>query len=77
MSVLPPVRLEATPPLVYSAVDYFGPWLIKKGRKEVKRYGVLFTCLSCRAVHFETANSLDSGMDLNIFRPGANWAPNF
>ena len=68
MSDLPPDRLEATPPFVYSAVDYFGPWLIKEGRKEVKRYGVLFTCLSCRAVPLETANSLDTDSFINALR---------
>lgn len=68
MSDLPSDRLEATPPFVYSAVDYFGPWLIREGRKELKRYGVLFTCLSCRAVHVETANSLDTDSFINALR---------
>ena len=39
MADLPSDRLEATPPFEYSAVDYFGPWLIKEGRKKLKRYG--------------------------------------
>ena len=69
MSDLPPDRLEATAPFVNSAVDYFGPWLIKEGRKEVKRYGVLFTCLSCRAIHLEIANSLDTSSFINALRP--------
>ena len=68
MSDLPPDRLEATAPFVYSAVDYFGPWLIKEGRKEVKHYGVLFTCLSCRAIHLEIANSLDTSSFINALR---------
>lgn len=45
MADLPSDHLEPTPPFTYSAVDYFGPWIIKEGRKELKRYGVLFTCL--------------------------------
>ena len=40
-------------------VDIFGPFLIKEGRKELKRYGALFICLSSRAVHIET--SLETG----------------
>ena len=31
----------------------FGTFLIKEGRKELKRYRALFTCLSSRAVHIE------------------------
>ena len=34
-------------------VDMFGTFLIKEGRKELKRYRALFTCLSSRAVHIE------------------------
>lgn len=34
--------------------------MIKEGRKERKRYGCLFTCLPSRAVHIETANSLET-----------------
>ncbi len=38
MADLPQSRLEDVPPFTYSAVDYFGPWYVKEGRKEVKRY---------------------------------------
>ena len=53
MSDLPEDRLEPTPPSTYCAVDYFGPFIIKDGMKELKRYGVLFTCMASRAVHIE------------------------
>ncbi|CAG2223319.1 unnamed protein product [Mytilus edulis] len=61
-------RLNPVPPFTYSGVDLFGPWYIKEGRKELKRYGVLFTCLSCRGVHIETANSLDTSSFINALR---------
>ena len=48
-------------------INYFGPWLIKDGRKEVKRYGVLFTCMVSRAVHVETANALTTDSFLNAY----------
>ena len=43
MANLPEDRLEPAPPFTFCAVDYFGPWYIKEGRRELKRYGVLFT----------------------------------
>jgi hypothetical protein len=68
MADLPADRLEPAPPFTYSAVDYFGPFYIKEGRRELKRYGVLFTCLNSRAIHIETANSLTTDSFLNAYR---------
>ena len=67
MADLPVDRLEPAPPFTFCAVDYFGPWNIKEGRKEVKRYGVLFTCMSSRAIHLESANSLDTSSFIDAF----------
>lgn len=68
MANLPADRVEPAPPFTYSAVDYFGPFYVREGRKHVKRYGLLFTCLSCRAVHIEVANSLDTSSFINALR---------
>ena len=68
MADLPIERMEPAPPFTYCAVDYFGPFHIKEGRKELKRYGVLFTCLACRAVHVETAASLSTDSFINALR---------
>ena len=56
------------PPFTNCAVYYFGPWLIKQGRKEVKRYGVLFTCMASRAIHLEVSNTLETDSFINALR---------
>ena len=68
MSDLPEDRLESTPPFTYCAVDFFGPFVIKERRKELKRYGVLFTCMTSRAIHIEIANSLETDLFINALR---------
>ena len=68
MAVLPPDRLEPAPPFASCAVDYFGPFIIKERRKELKRYGVLFTCMAWRAVHIEVAASLETDSFINALR---------
>ncbi|PFX24881.1 hypothetical protein AWC38_SpisGene10528 [Stylophora pistillata] len=68
MSDLPEDRLESTPPFTYCAVHYFGPFAVKNGHTELKRYGVLFTCLASRAIHLEIANSLETDSFLNALR---------
>lgn len=61
-------RLELVSLFIFSVVDYFGFWLIKEGRKEVKRYGVLFICMVLRVVYFESVNFLDTVFFINAFR---------
>ncbi len=47
----PPERMVTTPPFTYSGMDCFGPFYVKEGRRELKRYGLLFTCMCSQAVH--------------------------
>ena len=56
------------PAFIPVGVDYFGPIEIKRGRANVKRYGVLFTCLRIRAVHLKVAASLDTDSCINAIR---------
>ena len=41
-------------------MDLFGSFLVKDGRKEVKRYGALYACLSSRAIHIEVVHSMST-----------------
>lgn len=59
MSGLPKARLSPfTRPFSYVGIDYFGPFYVKVARHQEKRWGVLFTCLTIRAVHIEIAHTL-------------------
>ena len=60
MASLPSDRLCEEPPFTYCGVDLFEPFVTKEGRKELKRHGTLFTCLSSRAIHIETVFSLNT-----------------
>lgn len=61
MAELPAARLAShTRPFTFVGVDYFGPMFVTVGRSSVKRWGVLFTCLTIRAVHIEIAQSLNT-----------------
>lgn len=69
MSPLPPARLGAYQrPFTYVGVDYFGPIAVISGRKSLKRWGVLFTCLTVRAIHLEIAHTLSTDSFLMCLR---------
>lgn len=68
MADLPKERVEASAPFTYSGMDCFGPFLVKKARKEHKRYGLIFTCLYSRAVHLEMLEDLSTDAFINALR---------
>ncbi|XP_014679567.1 PREDICTED: uncharacterized protein LOC106819449 [Priapulus caudatus] len=68
MADLPPERGESgSPGFSCVGVDIFGPFYVKLGRLEVKRYGCLYTRLTVRAVHIEVLNSLETDAFLAVF----------
>ncbi|KAI4901564.1 hypothetical protein NFI96_009438, partial [Prochilodus magdalenae] len=69
MSDLPPERLRLLcPPFFSTGVDCFGPYLVKIGRRTEKRWGVVFKCLTTRAVHIELLSSMDADTFLLALR---------
>ena len=69
MADLPPARLQMfETPFSHTGVDYFGPFLIKQRRSEVKRYGCIFTCMTTRGVHLEVAPDMTTSTFINALR---------
>lgn len=61
MAPLPSCRTAVRQrPFSHCGLDYFGPMWVKIGRRREKRWGVLFTCLTTRAVALDLAHSLSS-----------------
>ncbi|XP_058509227.1 uncharacterized protein LOC131475275 [Solea solea] len=68
MADLPSERVDPSPPFTYCGMDCFGPFLTKHGRKVQKRYGLLFTCLCCRAIHIEMLDDMSTDAFINGLR---------
>jgi hypothetical protein len=68
MADLPAERCEpGRPAFSYVGVDLFGPFYVKCGRSEVKRYGCLYTCFTSRAIHIEVLKGLETDVFINGF----------
>ena len=61
---------------VKCGVDLFGPFVVKEGHKELKRYGTLFTCLSSWPIYIEAANSLSTDCFLMCLWRFIDWRGN-
>ena len=60
--------MEPAPPFTHCGMDVFGPFICKDGRKVQKRYGLIFCCLSSRAVHLELLDDMSTDCFINSFR---------
>ena len=75
MASLPSDRVtsESSFPFEVTGVDLFGPLYVttkaktrsQVTRTSIKRYGVLFTCMKCRAIHLEIALDLSTDSFIN------------
>ncbi|XP_034386287.1 uncharacterized protein LOC117729388 [Cyclopterus lumpus] len=73
MASLPADRLSTEPPFTNVGLDVFGPWSVSSrrtrgGYSHSKRWAVIFTCMSVRAVHIEVIESLDTSSFINALR---------
>ncbi|XP_035773863.1 uncharacterized protein LOC118456863 [Anopheles albimanus] len=70
MAPIPAARLAAYErPFTFTGIDYFGPFTVTMGRNRTeKRWGVLFTCLTIRAIHIEIAASLSTSACIMALR---------
>nr|XP_055074008.1 uncharacterized protein LOC129453697 [Misgurnus anguillicaudatus] len=69
MADLPPPRLRLFKPAFHSTgMDCFGPFSVKVGRRTEKRWGLLFKCMTTRAVHLEVLTSMDTDAFLMALR---------
>ncbi len=66
---LPSPRLRLFKPAFHSTgMDCFGPFLVKVRRRTEKRWGLLFKCMTTRAVHLEILTSMDRDAFLMALR---------
>ncbi|XP_036002193.1 uncharacterized protein LOC118565663 [Fundulus heteroclitus] len=73
MADLPADRLIPEPPFTSVGLDVFGPWTIvtrrtRGGCSQSKRWAVLFTCMSTRAVHIELIETMSTDSFINALR---------
>ena len=69
MADLPESRVQPHLPAFFDiGLDCFGPYFVKYGRAQVKRYGCVFTCFTTRAVHIEKLSTLSSDSLINSLR---------
>ncbi|XP_062566124.1 uncharacterized protein LOC134228483 [Saccostrea cucullata] len=73
MSDLPADRVTPGPPFSAIGVDVFGPWSIvarktRGGLSHSKRWAVLFSCLTSRAIHIEVIEEMSASSFINALR---------
>ncbi|XP_025754388.1 uncharacterized protein LOC106097728 isoform X2 [Oreochromis niloticus] len=73
MAELPEDRLSTDPAFTHVGLDVFGPWPVtvrktRGGQADAKRWAVIFTCMSTRAIHIEVIESMDTSSFINALR---------
>jgi hypothetical protein len=69
MGLLPEPRLAfGNKPFTHVGIDAFGPYQVLFKRSNLKRYGLIFTCLTFRAVHLEMLRDMTTNQVLMALR---------
>ncbi|XP_043471849.1 uncharacterized protein LOC122504708 [Leptopilina heterotoma] len=69
MADLPTARLGYRQrPFTHCGLDYFGPLIVKIGRRREKRWVARFTCLTTRAIHLEIVHSASTDSAIMAIR---------
>lgn len=69
MADIPASRLRINqPPFWSTGMDCFGPYMIKIGRRQEKRWGIIFKCLTTKCVHLDLLCSMDADSFLLALR---------
>ncbi|XP_057694376.1 uncharacterized protein LOC130917223 [Corythoichthys intestinalis] len=73
MADLPADRVTPEPPFTTVGLDVFGPWTIvtrrtRGGSARSKRWAVIFSCMTTRAVHIELIESMSTDSFINALR---------
>ena len=64
MAQLPIERVHESHAFAYVGIDFFGPLQAKAGKKTLKVYGVIFSCMATRAIHLELLDDMTTGQFL-------------
>lgn len=72
MGNLPKDRVTPSRPFTNCGIDYFGPLMIREGKRRnsryIKAYGAIFICFSTKAVHIELVTDLSTETFINALK---------
>ena len=71
MSELPLERIEPAAPFEFTALDLFGPYVVRdivKRKTKMKVWGVVFSCMASRAVHADIVEDLSTEGFLKVYQ---------
>uniref|UniRef100_A0A5S6QIK4 Integrase catalytic domain-containing protein n=1 Tax=Trichuris muris TaxID=70415 RepID=A0A5S6QIK4_TRIMR len=68
MAPLPEERVTMAHPFERTGVDFAGPLCIRRGRKVMKVYACIFTCMVIRAIHLELVQTMTADDFILAFR---------
>uniref|UniRef100_A0A5S6QMP9 Integrase catalytic domain-containing protein n=1 Tax=Trichuris muris TaxID=70415 RepID=A0A5S6QMP9_TRIMR len=68
MAPLPEERVTMAHPFARTGVDFAGPLCIRRGRKVMKVYVCIFTCMVIRAIHLELVPTMSADDFILAFR---------